>query len=656
MLESDQLLKYDSLVAKRDTSIHSIWLSKLTSIEKQSLRNYAENFGAIEAMEYDGIYDANGNSTISINDLIRAGIEEGNGFLDSAIEKFGLLPDEIITYRGVGLDALTSQFGQIDVENLDSLVGKVYADKAYMSSTLMEDKAKAAVGKPTDVILKINVPTDDNYGAFIESQSNLSYNQLEFLIKRNSTSLIENAYLNEEGKIVVEMRLFNSKQNNIDNVKKIQINDNPYNQNIVNLLNVSNDMISDMEYSIEQFMKKYNCTREEALNQIKALVEERNFSRMTSYGNARNILRKYSFEELDLIYTKVMLLNTESNVDSFNGYSYSEISDYFEGFGSSENLTYDLPQTFVVKAGIPASVDATVEQVSGSGLAYIWRKQGDDTDLLGSTIYKVDPKTHYNPNEIYYIKQGDGTYKPYYIVGDNNPFDDTNADGGELVLYTRHSGFEPPSAGTYYAIANNIYVPGAYATTKSADWTVPAPVNPAFTFGENTAEIMILDEENGTTIEVAANVSDGGALTTAWYRGDEPNFSAAAPIDGATGSKYTATTEGYYYVEAKNVKNNSTATAVSTAIWAKYEASVPTIISVSGQTTLGSPIKVEVETPAHSESLSYQWKTESDQSIAGATSAEYTPTATGLYRCAVTNTYKGTNKTVYSSWISVTPA
>ena len=333
---------------------------------------------------------------------------------------------------------------------------------------------------------------------------------------------------------------------------------------------------------------------------------------------------------------------------------YTKNGDEF--VAASENLTYDLPQTFVVKAGIPASVDATVEQVSGSGLAYIWRKQGDDTDLLGSTIYKVDPKTHYNPNEIYYTKQGDGTYKPYYIVGDNNPFDDTNADGGELVLYTRHSGFEPPSAGTYYAIANNIYVPGAYATTKSADWTVPAPVNPAFTFGENTAEIMLLDEENGTTIKVITDVSDGGVLTTAWYRGDEPNFSAAAPIDGATGSEYTATTEGYYYVEAKNVKNNSTATAVSAAIWAKYEASVPTIISVSGQTTLGSPIKVEVETPAHSESLSYQWKTESDQSIAGATSAEYTPTATGLYRCAVTNTYKGTNKTVYSSWISVTPA
>lgn len=318
------------------------------------------------------------------------------------------------------------------------------------------------------------------------------------------------------------------------------------------------------------------------------------------------------------------------------------------------NLTYNLPQTFVVKASIPASVDAAVEQVSGSGLAYIWRKQGDDTDLLGSTIYKVDPKTHYNPNEIYYTKEADGTYKVYYIVGDNNPFDDTNAEGNELVLYTRHSSFEPQNAGTYYAIANNIYVPGAYATTQSATWVVPAPVNPEFSYGELT-NIVTLDEENGTAIEVAASVSDGGALTTAWYRSDEPDFSAAAPIAGATGSEYVATAEGYYYVEAKNVKNNSTATAISAATWAKYEASVPAIISVSGQTTLGGTIKVEVETPAHSESLSYQWKTESDQSIAGATSAEYTPTATGVYRCAVTNAYKGTSKTVYSSWISIIP-
>jgi hypothetical protein len=292
----------------------------------------------------------------------------------------------------------------------------------------------------------------------------------------------------------------------------------------------------------------------------------------------------------------------------FEAYYVKEGNEFVVANG---NRTYDLPQTFVVKAGIPSTVDPTVEQISGAGLAYIWRKQGEEADLLGSTIYKVDPKTHYNPNEIYYTKEADGTYKVYYIVGDNNPFDDTNAEGNELVLYTRHSSFEPQNAGTYYAIANNIYVPGAYATTQSATWVVPAPVNPEFSYGELT-NIVTLDEENGTAIEVAASVSDGGALTTAWYRSDEPDFSAAAPIDGATGSEYVATAEGYYYVEAKNVKNNSTATAISAAVWAKYEASVPVIISGSGQTTLGEAIKVEVETPAHSESLSYQWKTEAD--------------------------------------------
>lgn len=326
---------------------------------------------------------------------------------------------------------------------------------------------------------------------------------------------------------------------------------------------------------------------------------------------------------------------------------------------ANQTLTYDLPCTFVAKAGIPINTPAD-EHVSGAGLAYSWYKQGESAELIGSTIYKEDPKTQYNPNEIYFIKVKEGEteyYKPYYIVGDNNPFDDETAAGEDVVLYTRHSGFNPPAAGTYYAVANNIYVPGAYAQVKSAEWTVPAPVNPGFTYGsaDNT---VLLDDVNGATINITANVTDGGVLTTAWYRSDSPEFSAAEPIENATSADYIATQEGYYFVEAKNTRNNTTATIVSSSVWAKYDASAPVIISHSPTTALGGEVKIEVEKPAHSDEngLSYQWQDENNQNIQGATSNTYTPNSHGIYRCAVTNTYKGRNKTVLSNWITVTPA
>lgn len=218
-LDAEELKQYNKLIANERKSLQSEWISKLTYEEKLALRDYAQYFGSIEAydaMEMYG-YDSKGNSYVTITELMRAGLHDGDKNIDSAIEKFGILPNQIVTYRGVGIEALISQFGEIDINNLSNLIGKTYTDKAYMSTSLLKQNARAAVGNPTDVILEITVPNDANYGAYIESQSNLNYKQLEFLIKKNSQSIIENAYVNEDGKIVIEMKLCNP-ESNISNV------------------------------------------------------------------------------------------------------------------------------------------------------------------------------------------------------------------------------------------------------------------------------------------------------------------------------------------------------------------------------------------------------------------------------------------------------
>ncbi|MDO4995827.1 MAG: ADP-ribosyltransferase [Bacilli bacterium] len=193
-LNADQLSTYNSLVDNYSNSIQNRWIEKLTEREKTSIMIYAKDFGS-----FDG--------KTTMNDMMRSGLSEGSTNLDSAIEKFGKLEHEIVTYRNVGLDALTSQFD--DVSDLKSLIGKTYSDKSYMSSSLLEFSASSFISENDNVLLKIRVPNDANYGAYIEPLSQLNYGQMEFLIKKNSTSIIENAFKDVDGNIVVEMTLCN---------------------------------------------------------------------------------------------------------------------------------------------------------------------------------------------------------------------------------------------------------------------------------------------------------------------------------------------------------------------------------------------------------------------------------------------------------------
>jgi hypothetical protein len=69
-------------------------------------------------------------------------------------------------------------------------------------------------------------------------------------------------------------------------------------------------------------------------------------------------------------------------------------------------------------------------------------------------IYKEISNKDYNPNEIYYQLADSGEYEPYYVSGDDNLLDN------DITLYTKHSILTPTIAGTYKAIAKNIYKQG----------------------------------------------------------------------------------------------------------------------------------------------------------------------------------------------------
>ena len=343
-LTPEELQQYEKIKSSESDSIQSKWLAKLTDSEKFSIKDYAKYFGSIDANDALEMYnyDSNGNSYISITELMRAGLVDGNLNIDTAIEKFGTLPHEITTYRRVSEEALTSQFGAIDKNNLQSLVGKTYEDKAYMSTALLKNRAIAPVTDNANILLKIQVPTDSNYGAYIEKLSDLNYNQTEFLIKRNSTSIIENAYTDEKGNIVIEMKLFDNETTKKDN------------QN--NNINGNNNKIVSFEWNQEDKINKFfdsdiGISEDEITNSLKgssglggilsSIIYAKNNNNLTFSNDYKGIIEYYDnaiaeqkkfIEDLKSYYRKEGAL--ESEIDALfseNNRAVIELNDIIKG-------------------------------------------------------------------------------------------------------------------------------------------------------------------------------------------------------------------------------------------------------------------------------------------------------------------------------------
>lgn len=315
--------------------------------------------------------------------------------------------------------------------------------------------------------------------------------------------------------------------------------------------------------------------------------------------------------------------------------------------------SYDSLVTLIAKAEIP--INTPDDHRSTSPLEYFWYDANNNKTPMTKEdgvahIYKlITPFTTSNPYNKWetYYELIDSTYVPYY--NDTNPADDVDEDGNPKELYVRYTSFTPTKAGTYYVVASNVYSHNSSASITSDSWTIVGAQIPEFIYETNT---VLLNNDGKAMIKIEAQVSDNGSLTDKWYMSDSSAVfdNTATKIDGATGSEYEADKEGWYYRQVTNSKNGSESTGTSLAVFAVHEADVPEIIGTSGNHA--NTISVSVKAPARG-TITYQWQTNDGVNLEGATNSAYSGNV-GIYKCQVTNSYKGTSKTIVSDALAIT--
>lgn len=307
----------------------------------------------------------------------------------------------------------------------------------------------------------------------------------------------------------------------------------------------------------------------------------------------------------------------------------------------AENKDYDLPITLAAKAGFVAGAEG---EISGNGLLYSWYKEGSTESLEGEDKYKEAQAGEYDNNkEIYYVLE-DGTYQPYY--SDGNPFDDENVD----KVYVRYSDFIPTAAGVYYAKATNAYKHNNFKTADSEKWTIPGPGDPVFEYSNENRELILEDQD---PINITATLPENNKFEGEgkWYKSQNATFdSSAIEIADASGDSYVPTEEGYYFREVTNSRNGESKISNSLSVWARHDASDPVIASTSGNNA--TTVSVVIEAPTYG-SITYQWQTNDEVAIEGAINSSYSGPV-GMYKCVITNTYKGRTKSITSEVLAIT--
>lgn len=301
---------------------------------------------------------------------------------------------------------------------------------------------------------------------------------------------------------------------------------------------------------------------------------------------------------------------------------------------------YDNLITLATKAGF---LENSEGEISNNGISYSWYRNDSLEELKGQDAYKIANINDFNSKEIYYILNN-GVYEPYYL--DGNPFDDE--DIGDI--YVKYNKFTPTIAGSYYAKATNNYTYNNFKSVISDRWVIAGADNPIFTYG-NEDRAMVL--EDNPSILIAVEPSNGNIIENdKWYLSDNAIFdNTAKVIQGASGNNYNATEEGYYYREVTYTKNGDNKTSISSPVWTRHAPSDPMIIADSGNQS--EEIYVIVQAPQYG-TITYQWQTIDGVDIDGATNNSYKGLKDKMYKCVVTNTYKGNEKSITSNALGIT--
>ena len=161
------------LLAKK-RSKHAQWQKSLTENEDYAIGDYTGG----------GYWDINSylRKTGDWGNINAEFVKQQIKGLDSAISRYEL-KDNIRVQRGVtegALDGLISQYGDDNA----GLIGKIYKDSGYMSTTALKGNA-VANAKP--VIFDIEVPSGTGRGAYVNQLAGQYQDtEYEFLLARNS--------------------------------------------------------------------------------------------------------------------------------------------------------------------------------------------------------------------------------------------------------------------------------------------------------------------------------------------------------------------------------------------------------------------------------------------------------------------------------------
>ena len=163
------------------------WLNNLTENEQEAICAYTDN-----SDDVNKFLRKIGDWEYINKELITDQIKQ----IDNALKEF-ILDEPIQVLRGVGEEPFKGK-----LEDLQSLIGMTFNDKAFLSTSPL--KAGAKNDKPVEMI--INIPSGKGRGAYINQISVFEDIENEFLIARDSNFIIKNAK-QENGRYLIEMDL-----------------------------------------------------------------------------------------------------------------------------------------------------------------------------------------------------------------------------------------------------------------------------------------------------------------------------------------------------------------------------------------------------------------------------------------------------------------
>ncbi len=150
------------------------WVNSLNKDETEAIQEYTEDLYSVINDKLRGFYDTDDKL---INDAINK--------LSNSIDNFKLT-DNIQVYRGVDVNALDGFMRQNNINKYTEAIGKIYNDKAFMSTSLLKSGAGLEKFNEQDIQFIINIPKGKGRGAYINELSLKKDKEYEFLLQKNS--------------------------------------------------------------------------------------------------------------------------------------------------------------------------------------------------------------------------------------------------------------------------------------------------------------------------------------------------------------------------------------------------------------------------------------------------------------------------------------